>query len=254
MPDSSCPPPPRNALRRLLAVYFPLGDPDVAVGMLDVYAENGVDIVEFGWPARDPYLDGPDVRASMSRASSGDLRGSLREALRQLAGYAEAPQTLLMTYAETDHPALADTALLRGLDAVLVVGPPSAPLRTTIEAQARRVGAAVSVFLPLPVAEEDVAAARRAGGYVMLQAAPGVTGPRTTLDPANGERIARLREAGVAAPIVLGFGVSGAEQARAAVALGADGIVVGSAALRAARQGRGALGVLLRELRVGLDG
>jgi len=45
-----------DSSRPLLAVYFPLGDPEIVVDLLDVYAENRVDIVELGWPARDPYL------------------------------------------------------------------------------------------------------------------------------------------------------------------------------------------------------
>jgi tryptophan synthase alpha chain len=88
----------------------------------------------------------------------------------------------------------------------------------------------------------------------MLQAAPGLTGPRHTLDPANAERIERLRASGISAPIVLGFGVSTPEHARTALALGADGVVVGSAALRAALQGPAALAALLKGLRRGLDG
>ena len=88
----------------------------------------------------------------------------------------------------------------------------------------------------------------------MLQAAPGLTGPRAWLDPGNARRIAQLRGAGVAAPIVLGFGVATGEQARAALAQGAQSVVVGSAALRAALQGRAALATLLRDLRRGLDG
>jgi len=63
-----------------------------------------------------------------------------------------------------------------------------------------------------------------------------------------------LRAAGVTAPIVLGFGVSSGEHARAAVAHGADGIVVGSAALRAALEGAHELAALLKDLRRGLDG
>ena len=85
----------------------------------------------------------------------------------------------------------------------------------------------------------------------MLQAAPGLTGPRASLDPANAGRIASLRASGVAAPILLGFGVSNGEQARAAVGLGADGVVVGSAALRAALAGRAELAALLKDLRTG---
>ncbi len=244
----------QKSSRPLLAVYFPLGDPEVPVEWLDVYAENGVDIVELGWPARDPYLDGPDVRASMARALPADPSASLRAARLRLAGRAEAPKALLMTYAEADHPALADAAFLEGLDAILAVAPPRDPHRASLEARAKALGVAVCAFIALQVDPEAVAAATRADGYAMLQAAPGVTGPRATLDPGNSERIAGLRAAGVAAPIVLGFGVSDGAQARAAVRLGADGVVVGSAALRAARRGRAALDALLKDLRGGLDG
>jgi tryptophan synthase alpha chain len=66
-------------------------------------------------------------------------------------------------------------------------------------------------------------------------------------------RIAELRAEGVGAPIVLGFGISNGEQARAAVGLGADGVVVGSAALRAALKGRAELFALLNDLRNGLN-
>ena len=243
-----------DSSRPLLAVYFPLGDPEIVVDLLDVYAENRVDIVELGWPARDPYLDGPDMRDSMARALRGDPCDALRQARLWLAGRAGAPNTLLMTYAEADHPALAAADFFRGLDALLAIAPLGDPHRDALEARARRSGVAVSAFVPLPLEEACVEAARRADGYVMLQAAPGVTGPRAKLDPANRERIGQLLAAGVAAPIVLGFGVSNGAQARAAIELGGDGVVVGSAALRAARRGSAALDALLRDLRDGLDG
>ena len=57
-------------MRRRPVVYFTLADPLVPTGNIDLYADAGVDVVECGWPARNPYLDGPDVRASMARALS----------------------------------------------------------------------------------------------------------------------------------------------------------------------------------------
>ena len=158
-----------------------------------------------------------------------------------------------MTYAEPGHAALSNSAFFDGVDAVLVVAPPRDARREAIETRARAAGVAISTFLPLPVASADVTAARLAGGYVMLQSAPGLTGPRAALDHRNAARITRLRAEGVTAPIVLGFGISNGGQARAAVDLGADGIVVGSAALRAALKGRAELSALLDDLRNGLD-
>ena len=247
--------PPDRVARALplLVAYFPLGDAQIPLEWLDVYAQNRVDFVEFGWPARDPYLDGPDVRSSMARALTTDVLASLAEAKRRLARFASPPRALLMTYAEARHAGLDHAELLRGLASLLVVGSPEDPIRKTLETQARLAGATISTFLPLPLTEPDIVAAQRASGYAMLQAAAGVTGPRPTLDPANGARIRRLRSSGVTAPIVLGFGVSQGTHARAARDLGAEGVVVGSAALRAASQGRSKLDALLHEIRTGLD-
>jgi tryptophan synthase alpha chain len=236
-----------------LIVYFPLADPVVSTAFLDLYADAGVDIIEFGWPSRSPYHDGPDVRASMARAASGDPLAALVAARQRLARHSAPPKALVMTYAEPSHAALSNSAFFDGVDAVLVVAPPRDARRKAIETCARAAGAAISTFLPLPVASADVTAARLADGYVMLQSAPGLTGPRAALDPGNAARIAELRGERVRAPIVLGFGISNGGQARAALDLGADGVVVGSAALRAALKGRAELSALLDDLRNGLD-
>ncbi len=238
---------------RLIA-YFPLMDTAVPTSLLDVYADAGVDIVEFGWPAREPYLDGPDVRASMSRAARGDPLSAFAAARQRLARHSEPPKALVMTYAEPRHPALTNSAFFDGVDAILALGPYGDKVRAEIEARARSKGTAVSTFLSLPLTPADIAVAKLANCYVMLQAAQGVTGPRATLDPANATRIGELRAEGVGAPIVLGFGVSNGDQARVAVSLGADGVVVGSAVLRAALNGRNELAALLRDLRDGLNG
>ena len=241
-------------MHRRLVVYFPLADPAVPADFIDLYGDAGVDIVECGWPARNPYLDGPDVSASMARALSGAPAAALKAARDWLALKREGPKVLVMCYAEQDHPALVERGVFDRVDGVLVVAPPNDQRRAAIERQARASGAAISVFVPLAPDPGDEAAAAKADFYVMAQAAAGLTGPRASLDPANAGRIASLRASGVTAPILLGFGVSNGEQARAAIGLGADGVVVGSAALRAALAGRAELAVLLKDLRTGLDG
>ncbi len=238
----------------LLVAYFPLADPAVPVDLLDVYADAGVDVVEFGWPARDPFFDGPDVLGSMARAAGGDPRAAFAAAAGRLSGRRKPPRRLIMTYAEVGHPALADSAFFSSVDAILVVARSGDPLRGKIEACATSAGNALSIFVTPPISPAGIVDARRASAYVMLQAAAGLTGPRENLDPENRVRIDDLRACGVVAPIVLGFGVSSGEQARAAVGLGADGVVVGSAVLRAALRGRAQLAALLNGLRRGLDG
>ena len=69
-------------------------------------------------------------------------------------------------------------------------------------------------------------------GFVYLISRLGVTGVRDDLPPELPATVARLREA-TSLPVCVGFGISRPEQA-AAVARIADGVVVGSAIVRAA--------------------
>jgi tryptophan synthase alpha chain len=242
-----------------LTCYFPLGDPRVPVEMVDVYADQGVDVLEIGLASPDPYLDGPDVRGSMARAISrwagpDRARADLDRLLDRLARRGAAPATLLMSYADADHPGIDDPAFWAGLDSLLVVAPEAAWLRHRIEACARAAGLHPSVFLSLPVSPAGLEAARAARFYVMLQAVAGVTGPRDGVDPGNAARIADLRRAGVSLPILPGFGISTGAQAAALRAMGADGVVVGSSVLRMAIAGAAPLAALLQDLRRCLDG
>ncbi|WP_180898122.1 tryptophan synthase subunit alpha [Martelella soudanensis] len=237
----------------LLSCYFPLGDARVSTELLDIYAGEGVDVIEIGMASPDPFLDGPDVRQSMLRADRNRWRADLDAVLERLARFRNPPRALLMTYADPAHPGLGDAGLWRGLDSLLVVARQGDPLAARLERAATDAGVALSPFLSLPLDEMAMQRARDAGFYIMLQAHAGATGPRETLDPESAGRIARLRAAGAGKPILLGFGISGGGQARQAMELGADGVIVGSKVLRAALAGGDALRELLRDLRSGLD-
>ena len=89
-------------------------------------------------------------------------------------------------------------------------------------------------------------------GFVYLISRLGVTGVQQDLPPDLTATIGRLRAA-TSLPICVGFGISRPEQA-AAVARAADGVVVGSAIVRAANDGVDAALALARALRAGIDG
>jgi tryptophan synthase alpha chain len=79
----------------------------------------------------------------------------------------------------------------------------------------------------------------------------GVTGTRHALPTDLPATVARLRKA-TTLPICVGFGVSTPAQA-AAVARIADGVVVGSAIVKAAEQGVDHAATLVREMRRAID-
>ncbi|MFE3837621.1 tryptophan synthase subunit alpha [Pseudogemmobacter sonorensis] len=238
----------------ILSCYFPLGDPAVPVALLDVYADAGVDVIEIGLASANPALDGAEVRASMARADRGRARADLDLVLTRLALHATPPAALLMSYDDPDHPGRRDPAFWAGLQSALVVATAQSRSLPEIEATAQRAGLPLSAFVPLPVSPAGRKAAQAAGYYVMLQAVEGVTGTRSGIDPGNAARIADLRASGVTAPILPGFGIGTGDQAREMRAMGADGVVVGSAVLRAALDGPKVLARVLTELRSGLDG
>ncbi|SEK22873.1 tryptophan synthase subunit alpha [Pacificibacter marinus] len=254
---------PRRSLRKasphfesdkpLLSCYFPLGDPKIPLDMIDVYADQGVDVLEIGLSAVDPFMDGPDVRASMKRANSDRARANLDAIMERLAKRTIAPKALLMGYGEAEHAGYADAEFWAGLDSCLIVSRNNDAITQQIQNTAIGAGVAPSAFIEVPLTEQGVTAAQKAAFYVMLQASAGQTGPRKVLDPESRNRITHLRAAGVSVPILLGFGISNGMQAREALAFGADGVIVGSQVLRAALEGPQALASLLIDLRSGLD-
>jgi tryptophan synthase alpha chain len=93
--------------------------------------------------------------------------------------------------------------------------------------------------------------------FVYYVSVTGVTGTGALDAAGAGTRAAKLRrELGL--PVVVGFGIDSREKARAAAA-GTDGVVVGSALVRAIEEGkspqqrRAAVERLIGNLRAGLD-
>jgi tryptophan synthase alpha chain len=82
----------------------------------------------------------------------------------------------------------------------------------------------------------------------------GTTGERARLDSALSAVIART-SARTDVPVAVGFGIATPEQAAAAAAAGADGVIVGSRLVRAAGEASDpveAVGALVRELAAAL--
>jgi tryptophan synthase alpha chain len=94
--------------------------------------------------------------------------------------------------------------------------------------------------------------ARHGSGFVYLISRLGVTGVQETTATSLPDTIKRLRSA-TKLPICVGFGISTPEQARSVGEL-ADGVVVGSALVRAAERGPEDVLKLTRSLREALDG
>ena len=234
----------------LLSAYYPVGDPMIPVDRLAIYARAKVDIVELGLKAKEAFADGPVVAQSMARAVGEGRVGEARRAALTLRGHDPAITAMAFGYAE---PTLKGAGTdWQVIDALLCLGDPAD--RRQVEAEATAQGVRRVSFLTYDFDDADVERAAMAEGFVFLQYSPGLTGLRGDIDPALSARLRRLRQGGVARPIVAGIGISAPDQMRHALDAGADGIVVGSMTVMRALEGAAALEDYLMQTRAVVDG
>ena len=238
--------------RPALICYLPLGDPAGGDDLPELYRACGVDILEIGVPGSDPYLDGRTISDSVRRARFAGV--NTRRASELIAGYrAQLPELgmLWMTYPPDDPSGLVDAVVASGVDGFLTPARGYGWLARQLE---QRGVDFIHFLLHDPLLRDVQAAVESASSFVMLQANPGPTGLKPVVLPDSSSTIGALRRLGLRAPVAMGIGIGNVEQARAAVAMGADGVIVGSLTVETLLEGRDALRQLLRSMREALDG
>lgn len=240
--------------RRAFVPYVTAGHPDRArsVALLQGLEQAGADIVEVGVPFSDPLADGAVIQASSQRALEQGTR--LDQVLEIISDAGLTIPVVLFSYL---NPLLrgGDDALRRAADAgahgVLVT---DLPLGADPEREAwfaRSPLAFIRLVAPTTPAARMAEIARTGSGFVYLISRLGVTGERAELPAELPATAARLRAA-TSLPLCIGFGISKPEQARAVATL-ADGVVVGSAIVRAADESVDAALRLAASLRHAID-
>jgi len=222
----------------------------------------GADALEIGVPFSDPSADGPVIqRASECALAGGATVRRLLEDLADARGRGLTLPVLFMTYYNPvlafGPEAFARAASEAGADGVLVVDLP--PEEAGEFAPAARAAGLDTVFLVAPTTPDARIPKVLAGcrGFVYCVSVTGVTGDKKPLAETVGGMVASVRRH-TDLPALVGFGVSGPEAARALAAV-SDGVIVGSALLRALGTASGeeavrAAGAFLRGLRAALDG
>ncbi|MGH2859864.1 MAG: tryptophan synthase subunit alpha [Solirubrobacteraceae bacterium] len=246
----------RAALMPYLMGGYPDPEASRAIGL--AYADAGADLIELGVPFSDPLADGPVVHAAATAALRA---GATLSSVLDVAGtIVQRVPVVVMCYA---NPILARGVdrFLDDLVAVAVSGliVPDLPLEEASELRdgcAARGLALVSLVAPTTPDERMARIGAAATGFVYAVSVTGTTGERAALDGMVGPLISRIR-ARTSVPVAVGFGISTPEQAAAAAAAGADGVIVGSRLVRAAGEGvdpAAAAGELVRALSVALSG
>lgn len=224
----------RKEDRAALVAYLMAGDPDLDTCERLALAciRGGANILELGIPFSDPIADGPEIQAAGQRAlKAGTRPGDVLDLAASLRRASDVP-LVLMTYL---NPILAmglnpfaDRAAAAGVDGIIVPDlsfEESGELAQVLDDAHVDLIQMVAPSTPEARARAIGAASR---GFLYVVARYGTTGTRAGLPTEIGPRLAALRRE-TSLPLAVGFGVSTPEHVRALAALGADGVVVGSA-------------------------
>ena len=241
--------------RRALVCYVTAAHPDLARSLDTLHAleEGGADIIELGVPFSDPIADGPIIQASSQQALQNGMTydGALELVARAKL---EAP-VVLFSYLNpilAAGPDALNRAAAAGASGILVTDIPVGADPQREQWLGSSPLAFIRLVAPTTPLERMAEIARHGSGFVYLISRLGVTGLQENTATSLPETIARLRSA-TTLPICVGFGISTPDQARSVGTL-ADGVVVGSALVRAAEDSVDSVLRLTRSLREALDG
>jgi len=221
--------------------YLPLGYPDLetSIQAAVALAESGADVIELGPLHSDPAMDGPLIQEATNAALEAGFRlRDLFPAVREITSRTDVP-VVVMTYWNPVFQYGVD----RYADDLAAAG--GAGLITpdiTPEAAADWIAASGRtgldrIFLAAPTSSDERLdlVVENTTGFVYTVSTMGITGERADLDAAARTLVARLREHG-AGHACVGIGISTPEHVATTVEY-ADGAIVGSALVRALRDG-----------------
>ena len=243
----------RAAGRKLLVPYITGG----LLGWQDAVraaAAGGADAIEIGIPFSDPVMDGPIIqKASQQALESGATPVSILHEARSLD---VSIPLAVMTYYNTVHHAGHERFAAQLADAGIVAAiVPDLPLEESGPwCEAADAAGVETVMLAAPTAPDArlPLIAARSRGFVYSVGLLGVTGERDTL-ALTATALARRLQAITDLPVLVGVGVSNAQQAREVCAV-ADGVVMGASVVRRLLEGGAdAVGAFLSDVRHAID-
>jgi tryptophan synthase alpha chain len=224
--------------RAALVTFLTAGDPDceTSLAILHALPAAGADVIELGMPFSDPMADGPAIQLSSQRAlKSGQTMARTLDMVRVFRKAEDTAPIVLMGYYNPIYIYGVDRFLGdakdAGVDGLIVVDlPPEEDAELCLPALAAGLN---FIRLATPTTDDRrlPAVLANTSGFVYYVSITGITGAAMPDPGRTAEAVGRIKRH-CQLPVAVGFGVRTADQA-AAIARGADGVVVGSALVNA---------------------
>jgi len=215
--------------------YLVVGDPDYGSSLeyVEALARGGADAIELGLPFSEPMAEGPTIQEAIVRAlDAGMTPERYFEFVADLD--VDVPlvcmtyYNLVYQYGDEEGPRpFVERASEVGIEGFVVPDvsvETAGPLREACEEFGLDL-----VFIVAPNTTDGRLRQMRehVSGYVYVQARPGTTGARDEVSDHTAATLDRLWDWDI--PKAVGFGIKSGEHADRIAALGADGVIVGSA-------------------------
>lgn len=246
----------RAAGRTALVGYLPAGYPtiDESVEAAVQLGRNGADVIEIGLPYTDPVMDGPVIQDATTVAlRNGFHTRDVFEVVRRITERTDAAVVVMTYWNLVDRMGVDEFARrLAEAGGAGLVTPDLVPEEAAEWFKASDRHGLDRVFLTAPSSSDERVAltVRSSRGFVYGVSVMGVTGARDQVSSAAESVVARAKAAG-AERVCVGLGISRPEHV-AEVGRYADGAIVGTALVKALRDGGpDAVGALARELATG---
>ena len=223
--------------KKAFVSYIMGGDPDAetSLAVMKGLPAAGVDIIELGMPFTDPMADGPTIQLAGQRAlDKGMTMDAVLDMVRAFrAGDATTP-IVLMGYYNPIYSRGVERFLTEaktaGIDGLIVVDlPPEEDDELCIPAQKAGINF-IRLATPTTDAKRLPKVLQNTSGFVYYVSITGITGAAAAEAADVAPEVARIK-ASTDLPIIVGFGISTPDSARA-IASVADGCVVGSAIVK----------------------
>lgn len=228
--------------RGALVAYLPLGFPTLeeSIAAVITLANNGVDVIELGIPYSDPVMDGSIIQAATVQALQNGFRLSdVFSAVAEITAATDVP-VVLMSYWNPimQYGVSRFAADLKAAGGAGIITPDITPEYAQEWIDCSEALGLDRIFLAAPSSSDERIAmiAQISTGFVYTVSTMGITGERHELDKNARELTARLKAADPDVNACVGIGISSPEHVAKVVSY-ADGAIVGSALVRALRDG-----------------
>lgn len=233
----------RKEGKKAFIPYLMAGDPflERTAELIDMLERSGADIIELGVPFSDPVADGPVIQEAAERARKAGV--TLRKVLtfvKEIRKKTDIP-LILMTYYNPvfkyGEEAFMRDASEAGVDGIIVPDMP-AEEGGILEPLSKKYKVDL-ILLAAPTSGEDrlKKIARTSSGFIYFVSITGITGAKLALGEKVKDSIQSLKKfSGNKKPVAVGFGVSTPAEAAQVAGL-ADGVIIGSAIVKKAKEG-----------------